>query len=375
MKKILLTTLLLIAFATLTSCSKDNATSVKADETTIASENVKVDDPSLTKPHTDQLYNDIFSIKVDDSFNGKFDTVVEPNYIELYDLESIKNGFNGLLFAVCAFDKPDGWAGAPCEKVGELTLNNGTVYDIVIGYPTESQFGFDREMPEQYKKLYDARYDIAKTVTGKNGETIQFEAGTKGDDLYNEALDKLLTGLKEDWDPNRFESENMSSMYKAIKDNNANYLDEILYAYHDVNLDGIDELLIGEKYDENDRFVIYDLYTMVDRKPTHVVTGYDRSRYYSVNGSFITNEYSNSAFESGVIVYALATNSTNLIFQLAIKYDSYTDEKEPWFIAYSSNKDDYDWEKISEDDYNSMSSRFDKSDKFEYKTLKEYKQN
>lgn len=368
MKKSLLSIFCIALLSLLISCSSNETSNINeaANDTT----NQNITDNSATKPHTLQLYNDIFSIKLDDSFNNLYDTVVESNYIEIYDLESRNNGFEGLAFAICAFDKPEDWAGSPSEKVGELELNDGKLYDIIIGYPTETQFGFDRDMPDNYKKLYDARYDIAKTVEGKNGEKISYDSGVKGDNLYDEVLDKLKKGLIDDWDANRFESENMSPMYASIKVSNDEYLNTILYSYYDVNLDGIEELLIGEKYD--DRFVIYDLYTMVDRKPTHVLSGWDRNRYYPVSGSFISNEYSNSAMESGLNVYALETNSTNLIFQLALKYDSSVDENEPWFISYVDNASDSDWDKISEDQYNEMWSRFDKTDDIPYKAIKEY---
>ena len=311
------------------------------------------------------LSNEIFKVSPDAKFDNMYTTKVATNYIEIYDLESISKGNPGLLFAICAFENPSEWAGGPHEKVGELKLNNGKLYDIIIGYPTESQFGFDNtEMPEKYKSMYDDRYNIASSVTGLNGEKISMGAGAKGENLYKEILEKHLTALKEDWDTDKYREENMSDMYSMIKSFNEDYLDKIAYAYFDINLDGIDELLIGEISD--DKGIKYDMYTMVDRAPKHVVSGWDRNRFYAVDGGMISNEYSNGATESGVNVFVLDTNSTNLTHQISIKYDEAEDENNPWYVAYSGTNDNYNYEHIEETNYNELISRFSNHSSINY---------
>lgn len=313
------------------------------------------------------LANKIFSISPDSKFDGQYTTKVSDTYIELYDNESVEKGNPGLLYAICAFENPKDWAGGPHEKVGELTLNDGKLYDIIIGYPTESQFGFDSsEMPSKYKAMYDARYDISQTVIGLNGEKISVGAGTKGEYLYKDILNNHLEVLKNDVDSNELESRNMSPMYNVIKTGNTNFMDKIGYVYYDVNVDGIDELLIGEIADGNYAGIIYDMYTMVDRKPAHVVSGWDRNRYYVSNGGMIENEYSGGANSSGVSVYILESNSTDFTFQIGIKYDGYTDEKNPWFIAHNKVGDDYNWESTTEDMFNEIDKRFGDHIKLNY---------
>ena len=62
--------------------------------------------------------------------------------------------------------------------------------------------------------------------------------------------------------------------------------------------------------------------------------------------------------------YYIEPNSTELIAQIALKYDSYDDEKNPWFISHDFEKGE--WEKISEDDFNEFLGRISSYVKFDY---------
>ena len=107
---------------------------------------------------------------------------------------------------------------------------------------------------------------------------------------------------------------------------------------------------------------------MVNRKPKHVVSGGERDRYYVCDGSFICNEYSGGAMESGVQVYNLVENSTELFPQINFKYDEYENPKQPWFIAYSDNK----WENISENKFNERKKTFEVYERFDFIPFKNF---
>ena len=138
--------------------------------------------------------------------------------------------------------------------------------------------------------------------------------------------------------------------------------DKVGFAYYDINADGIDELVIGEIGEGNCKGVIYDIYTMIDRKPQHVISGGSRDRYYVCDNSFVCNEYSSGAMESGVRVYNLVENSTDLFPQVSFKYDGYTNPKNPYFISYSDEK----WENYPEKEFNERKRVFEKYEKFDY---------
>ena len=318
------------------------------------------------------LSNTIFEVKVPERFDGEFYTKVKDNSIDFYDKECVKEGFNGWLFGISAFEEPDEWAGGPVEKVGELKLNSGKKFDIVVVYPTETQFGVDRDMPEKYKSFYDARFEIAENVYGLGGEKISIGSGTKGENLYKDEIEKHITALKENWDASKLENENMSTMYALMSSGDGNVLDKVGYAYKDLNVDGIEELIIGE-VGSNPESEMFDVYTMVNGKAEHVLSGWDRNRYYSYSSGLIVNEYSGGADLSGVDVYALTSNSTELFPQLSFKYDGYTDAEKPWFIAYVKNAEEWDYKPADEAEFNELQERFSKHDKIDFKPLSSVK--
>ena len=147
-------------------------------------------------------------------------------------------------------------------------------------------------------------------------------------------------------------------------------MNKIGYTYYDVNDDGIEELLIGEIAQGDWKGVIYDIYTMVNRKPVHVVSGGTRNRYYVCNDVFLCNEYSSGALESGWDVYILVENSTELFPQVSFKYDGYEDKNNPWFISYSTEKK---WEKVPEKLFKERKSTFEKYKRFDYSPLSYFK--
>ena len=359
--------LLIAATMFMFSCSGNQ----QVAETTKAEETTKVEETTVAKKTSPVLSNEIFKVDMPSKFDGLYDTEVNDHTIDFYDNESVEAGYPGWIFGIQAFATSDEWAGGPVEKVGELKLNNDKVYDIIISYPTESQFGFSddgtiKEMPAKFKSIYDARYDIAGTVSGNNGEKIEIGAGSKGENLYQDVLNKTLTAIKEGWEADRLETEKMSTMYVVVKES-GDVMTNVGYLFKDINIDGIDELLVGE-IDDDCKGMIYDIYTMVDRKPTHVVSGWDRNRYYILDSGLVRNEYSDGANSSGINIYNLTSNSTELFTQVAFKYDGYADEKNPWFKSYSDGKDDNpNWESIKEDEYNELDNRFGNKAKLDYK--------
>ena len=188
----------------------------------------------------------------------------------------------------------------------------------------------------------------------------------KGADLYKDILKKHITAINEKWDSEKLEKENMSYMYNILAQNKENILNKIGYAYYDVNVDGIDELFIGEISEGAWKGVVYDIYTMVNRKPQHVISGGSRNRFFVCDNAFICNEYSSGALESGVRVYALTENSTEMFPQVSFKYDAYLNDKNPWFISYGSEFEDDKWENVSEEKFKERKKVFNTYERFEY---------
>lgn len=333
----------------------------------IAQTNTNKDDFTIIK-------NRLFSITIPKEIKGQYLKEIKKDKISIYDKESKRAKFGGFAFGIKAYKKPSEHATLPgSKKLGELTDKKGTLYDIVIKYPTDVQYDYTKstQPPEHYKFLYDL--GEAVNIQGVNGATYYKSKGTKGEDLYKDIINKHITAIKEKWDSMKLEKENLSYMYNVIALSNKNVLDNIGYAYYDVNKDGIDELFIGEIADGDWKGVVYDIYTMVNREPKHVISGGSRNRYYVCDDSFICNEYSASAFESGTRVYALLENSTELFPQVSFKYDEYENKKQPYFISYGSEAENDKWENVTAQAYNTRKSTFNKYERFDYKPLSSFK--
>lgn len=326
---------------------------------------------SLIKNTT--IKNKLFSITLPEELRGFYEIKSEKDKISIFHKDSKKSGFGGFAFGIKAYKNPADHAVLPgSRKLGELTDKKGNLYDIVLKHPTDVQYNYTKssQAPESFKLLYDIGEVI--NITGIKGSTYYKAQGTKGEDLYDKILQKHITAINEKWDSTKLEQENMSYMYNIIQ-SKGDALDIIGYAYYDVNVDGIDELFIGEIADGAWKGVIYDIYTMVNRKSKHVTSGGIRNRYYVCDDAFICNEYSSGANESGVRVYNLVENSTELYPQVNFKYDGYTNPKTPWFISYGSPLNDDKWENVSENTYNERKKIFDRYERFDYIPLKKYK--
>lgn len=303
--------------------------------------------------------NRLFSITLPQGLEGTYEVKTDKNKISVFHKDSKKAGFGGFVFGIKAYKKPAEHAMLPGgRKIGELTDKKGNIYDVVLKYPTDVQHDYTKtpEPPEDFMLLYNAGKDIS--IKGVNGAAYFKGQGTKGEDLYKDILDKYKTAINEKWDSVRLEQEQMSYMY--------NLTDKVGYIYYDVNADGIDELLIGEIADGDWKGVIYDIYTTVNRKPKHVISGGSRDRYYVCDGTFICNEYSSGAMESGVRVYILVENSTELFPQVSFKYDGYTNPNAPWFLSYGDEANKDKWENVSERTYKARKKVFEKYERFNF---------
>ncbi len=312
-----------------------------------------------------KISNKYFSFYLSDNIKGKYIVKKKKDGIFIYDKSSAKAGFGGFAFGIKPYKNPSEYANMPGgQKIGELTDKKGIVYDMVLIQPTDVQYDYVNGKSESYDILYRLGENINKTIAGTAKTKYYNDKGMKGEDLYKQVLQKHHQAIKEKWDSIKLEQENMSYMYNVLSNENDNPADKIGYAYYDSNGDGIDELFIGEIAQGNFKGVVYDIYTMVDRKPAHVVSGGARNRYYVCDKSFICNEYSSGALESGWNIYALLGNSTELYPQVGFKYDGYTNKQNPWFLSYNFTENV--WENVSEKTFKERKAVFETYKCFDY---------
>lgn len=317
----------------------------------------------------DTVKNSLFSVSVPDDLKGSYEVKITKDKIAIFHKDSKKAGFGGFAFGIKAYENPADHAVLPgSRKLGELTDKKGKLYDIVLKHPTDVQYDYTKspEVPEAFKRLYDLGDNAY--IHGVKGSTYFKNQGMKGEYLYRDILNKHVKAVQEKWNSTKLENEDMSYMYNVLNQPKTNALNKIGYTYYDLNADGIEELLIGEIAKGEWKGVVYDIYTMVDRKPRHVISGGARDRYYACDGTFVCNEYSSGALESGVRVYNLVENSTELFPQVSFKYDGYTNPKNPWFLSYGEDK----WENVSEKTYKERKEVFERYERFDFTPLNKF---
>ena len=316
--------------------------------------------------------NDLFSLTIPSEFAGTYEVEVREKEISVYHKASREANCGGFAFGVYVSDDPAQYAYMPGgRKVGEMTSGDGTLYNVFLDHPTDVQYDFSsEEATEAYRKLYGADEDIVKGMKSTDGGVFVYGAGTKGEDLYTEVLAKYVQAVTEEWDSSRLEEEEMSPVYYAIRmSSDGNPLERIGFAYHDVNGDGIEELLVGEIAEGAWKGVIYDVYTMMNREPVHVISGWERNRYFAYEYSFLCNEWSGGAALSGWTLYDLLPNTTELFPQMAFKYDGYENPDQPWFIAYGIDIENDVWENVTEEKFNERKATFEDYLRFDYTPL------
>ena len=318
----------------------------------------------------DEISNRYFSIFMPVKLKDFYSAEIKKDSVMIYHNDSKEKGFGGFVFGYKVYKNPKHHAMMPgSRKVGELQTVFKVKYDMVLIQPTDVQYDYTKKEPKSYKELYDLAQNIEIKPKGKS--TFDKNQGTKGELLYKKVLNKHISAIEKKWDSKKLEKNNMSYMYNVLSKTNDNVLDKIGYTFYDTNADGIDELLIGEIADGEWKGVIYDIYTMVNRKPRHVVSGGTRDRYYICDDVFICREYLQGAKEHGWLIYILLENSTELFPQLGFKYDGYKNEKSPWFITYDIENDS-SWENVSKKAYDKRKKVFNKYERFNYIPLSKF---
>ncbi len=314
------------------------------------SEAVAGEGKTFARREGDRISNGLYSILIPAGYEGVYEAETEDDAIYLYHTESKKAGFGGLIFGLRAYDDINEYAGGPFAKVGELTSGKKKEYDIVRWFESESQTGFEGEIPEDYRELYDMADDLMLTIRSEDGGEFHYGAGCLGEELYPEILKKLEKELANKADAAALEKAGFSPLYAEIADAAEN----IGVEYRDLNGDGVAELLIGDPADENREGMVFDIYTAENKKPAHVMSADMQNSLYISGSGLISRE---SAAEDGnktCFVYSVVTNTAEPLFQVGLKTDTAADAEKPWFVTYSGgeNEENANWEAVEEEDYN-----------------------
>lgn len=180
--------------------------------------------------------------------------------------------------------------------------------------------------------------DSTEDNTDEEDIVYEGDAATRYVELYKTVLDQHYQAVSEKWNEEKLLSEDLSPLLAYCYEGKP--LENIAYAFADINGDGFCELFIEPV--SGDEFVdqmIFAMYTLKNGKPKLVFCGDERNRYYlsdtEEGAYFISNYASSGALQSTWNYYILEGDS--LSFMQGIVYDAGEDESHPWAVADDEN--------------------------------------
>ena len=153
--------------------------------------------------------------------------------------------------------------------------------------------------------------------------------------LYGEILDAYFDALLQGFTPDQYTAAGLNYLVGVVGD-----VTKVGYSLEDLDGDGSTELLIGAVGEPQ----IYAMYTVKDGVETQVIDAGERNSYrLGTDGVFINNG-SNSAAQSGTMLFTFDNGELHL--QDGLVSDFSVDEKNPWFYVKDQNWDSSTYEPL-----------------------------
>ena len=198
------------------------------------------------------------------------------------------------------------------------------------------------EVPET-DPAADMTEEASTEAVAEDEEDVVYEGDASSyyiDVVYAEQIARYQTALSEKWNEDKYNENGMSEVMAAYYEGNP--LENVGFAFVDLDNDGHWELVIGAVADEQEAPVVFEIWTLVDNKPVMLVQTNARSQYllqYVEEDSmwYIANE--NSSQDSCNATYFMMLNEGKLDVMQGIIYNAKADAKNPWFMTF-----DLDWD-------------------------------
>lgn len=180
----------------------------------------------------------------------------------------------------------------------------------------------------------------APAVETTPAETEADTASNFSDNAYDQQIGRYYTAISEQWDESTYFDHEMSALAAYYYEGNA--LDNIGFAFIDLDGNGIRELIIGAIMNAEQDPLVFEVWTLENDEPVMLVQSGSHNRYYLQYAEedelwYISYEAENGAANFGV--YCLQMFDGKLEVSQGIIFDAVASEDAPWFMAY-----DLDWD-------------------------------
>ena len=133
----------------------------------------------------------------------------------------------------------------------------------------------EESVTEQAKAGEESVTEQTESTVQESDKKEEANVSESYEEQYGEVLDKYYAALSEKWDGQKLSSEGLSQLSLYCQEGNA--LENVGYAFLDVNGDGVCELMIGAIHgDEFVNKMLFELYTLEDGVPVQIFAGQER---------------------------------------------------------------------------------------------------
>ena len=181
--------------------------------------------------------------------------------------------------------------------------------------------------------------------TQNNGNDVFNSDSPYVNAAYAQQIGRYFTAVAQKWDEKTCLENSVSALATGYYEGNP--LDNVGFAYIDLDGNGVQELIIGAIENAVQNPLVFEIWTLKDDEPVMLVQSDNANRYYLQYAEddelwSIAYEAERSATNYGV--YCLQLFDGELEVSQGVIYDAGADAKNPWFMVY-----DLDWNVSSDD--------------------------
>ena len=182
---------------------------------------------------------------------------------------------------------------------------------------------------------------VTESTTIAAAESIPAETeGNVVAAVYSRQIERYYTAISRQWDAGAYWDHEMSSLAAYYYEGTA--LENIGFAFTDLDGNGIQELLIGAILNADRDPLVFEIWTVRNGEPVMLAQSGSHNRYYlqyaQEDGLWsVAYEAENGAANHAVYYLQLADGEFQVM--QGIVFDAIASEQDPWFMAY-----DLDWD-------------------------------
>ena len=160
------------------------------------------------------------------------------------------------------------------------------------------------------------------------------------DVAYARQIERYYTAISQQWNENAYWDHEMSALAAYYYDGTP--LENVGFAFMDLDADGTQELLIGAILGAERDPLVFEIWTVRNGEPVMLAQSGSHNRYYLQYAEeddlwSVAYEAENGAANHAVYYLQLVDGEFHVI--QGVVFDALANEHEPWFLAY-----DLDWD-------------------------------